>query len=92
LGFDDDGHLWNLPRTGAFVFHNTSCYACACYTCILTRKSNEDDLDEEGKLKANNQQRNYIVVREEKRKAGNSNFLDYVQKLPEALKSFYAYF
>jgi hypothetical protein len=25
LGFDDDGHLWNLPRTGAFVFHNTSC-------------------------------------------------------------------
>ena len=26
LGFDDDGHLWNLPHTGAFVFHNTSCY------------------------------------------------------------------
>jgi hypothetical protein len=25
LGFDDDGHLWNLPRMGAFVFHNTSC-------------------------------------------------------------------
>jgi hypothetical protein len=25
LGFDDDGHLWNLPRTGAFAFHNTSC-------------------------------------------------------------------
>jgi hypothetical protein len=24
LGEDDDGHLWNLPRTGAFVFHNTS--------------------------------------------------------------------
>jgi hypothetical protein len=24
-GFDDDGHLWNLPRTGAFVFLNTSC-------------------------------------------------------------------
>jgi hypothetical protein len=26
LGFDDDGHLWNLPHTGAFVFHNTSCF------------------------------------------------------------------
>jgi hypothetical protein len=25
LDFDDDGHLWNLPRTGAFVFQNTSC-------------------------------------------------------------------
>jgi hypothetical protein len=25
LSFDDDGHLWNLSRTGAFVFHNTSC-------------------------------------------------------------------
>jgi hypothetical protein len=25
MGFDDDGHLWNLPRTGAFVFHNASC-------------------------------------------------------------------
>jgi hypothetical protein len=20
LDFDDDGHLWNLPRTGVFVF------------------------------------------------------------------------
>jgi hypothetical protein len=28
LGFDNDGHLWNLPRTGAFVFHNTSCLTC----------------------------------------------------------------
>jgi hypothetical protein len=27
LGFDDDGHLWNLPRMGAFVFHNTSCFS-----------------------------------------------------------------
>jgi hypothetical protein len=26
LGFDDDGHLWNLHRTGVFVFHNTSCF------------------------------------------------------------------
>jgi hypothetical protein len=25
LGFDDDVHLWNLPRTWALVFHNTSC-------------------------------------------------------------------
>jgi hypothetical protein len=23
LGFDDDGNLWNLRPTGAFVFHNT---------------------------------------------------------------------
>jgi hypothetical protein len=26
LGFDDDGHLWNLSHMGAFVFDNTSCY------------------------------------------------------------------
>jgi hypothetical protein len=26
FGFDNDGHLWNLPRTGAFVFQNTSCF------------------------------------------------------------------
>jgi hypothetical protein len=26
FGFDEDGNLWNLPRTGAFVFHNTSCF------------------------------------------------------------------
>jgi hypothetical protein len=26
LGFDDDDHLWNLPHTGAFVFHITSCF------------------------------------------------------------------
>jgi hypothetical protein len=25
LGFDDDGHFWNLPRTRAFVFRNKSC-------------------------------------------------------------------
>jgi hypothetical protein len=29
LGFDDDDHLWNLPHTGAFVFHNTSCFLFA---------------------------------------------------------------
>jgi hypothetical protein len=25
FGFDNDSHLWNWPRTGAFVFQNTSC-------------------------------------------------------------------
>jgi hypothetical protein len=35
LGFDDDGHLWNLPRTGAFVFHNTSCL-CILRVCLLS--------------------------------------------------------
>jgi hypothetical protein len=26
LGFDDEGHLWNLLRAGAFVFHNTKLF------------------------------------------------------------------